>query len=113
MHAWERCTLGRDARLREMHAGERCTPEIHVREDAHKEDRHAHKEGKHASMPVREMYLINVRVVCPYFIRISETCNSRRHGFYRPLSHRYASYIGLQRFSLEFYETYNLSLANS
>ena len=23
-------------------------PEIHVREDAHKEDRHAHKEGKHA-----------------------------------------------------------------
>ena len=38
MHAGERCTLGRDARLRE----------IQVREDAHKEDRHAHKEGKHA-----------------------------------------------------------------
>ena len=69
MHAWERCTPERDARLRYTSVK---TPIKKIGTLIRK-----------VSTPVREMYLINVRVVCLYF-----ACMSPLQAH---ISHRYAS----------------------
>ena len=86
MRAWERCTLVRDARLGEMHAWERCTPERDACLRYTSVKTPIKKIGtliRKASTPVREMYLINVRVVCLYFASMSP--------LQAYISHRYAS----------------------
>jgi hypothetical protein len=116
MHTWERCTPRRDARLREMHIWERCTlGEMHARErctpgrDACLRYTSVKTPIKKigtlimkASTPVREMCLINVRVVCLYFASMSP--------LQAYVSHRYASQRRVTLVDMDFIVIYLIGM---